>query len=430
MKKSLYIIDTSVIISSPFFFKDLSKADIIIPIVVISELDKLKKFPNEVGKSARVFIKYLDGISEEIDLSIGVSIDDDLTFKVDTENYPEDFGDPNYGDNKILACSNAWNKKNENELTLLTNDFNLRIRARSIGIKASKFESSNNIITELYSGVKNFKSYDAAEMLLMEGEIEASNFEIADVKPNEFIIFHDDEGEIAAMGRHNGGKIKSLKPSYPWGINGKNKEQSLAINLLMDPKIQLVSIIGSAGTGKSLITLASALEMVIERKIYDRVLIYKPVESVGKDIGFLPGELNEKMAPYFQSVMDNLQMLLKSSNDEKWKATLDLYRKKEKINFEALTYIRGRSINNALMIIDEVQNLDRESIKTILTRVGHNTKIILLGDINQIDNKDLDPLNNGLTYVVEKFKGSELSGHITLIKGERSALATEAAEVL
>lgn len=429
MKKTTYIIDTSVIIASPFFFKDLSKADIIIPITVISELDKLKKFPNEVGKSARVFIKYLDSISENIDLSIGVAIENNLIFKVDVNQYSDDFGDPNYGDNKILACGNSWNQKEKNVI-LLTNDFNLRIRARSIALQASKFEPINNIITELYNGFKEIKSYEAAEMLLMEGEVDPSDFSIVNLHPNQFVIFLDDSEEIAAIGRYSNGKIKSLKPSYPWGLSAKNKEQSLAINLLMDPKIQLVSIVGAAGTGKSLITIASALEMVIEKKIYDKVLIYKPVESVGKDIGFLPGELHEKMAPYFQSVMDSLEMLLKSSNDEKWKTTLEMYKKKEKINFEALTYIRGRSINNALMIIDEVQNLDKESIKTILTRVGHDTKIILLGDINQIDNKDLDPLNNGLTYVVEKFKGSELSGHITLLKGERSLLAEEAAQVL
>ena len=429
MKKTTYIIDTSVIIASPFFFKDLSKAEIIIPIVVISELDKLKKFPNEVGKSARVFIKYLDTISEKIDLSIGVAVENNLTFKVDVNNYNNDFGDPNYGDNKILACANDWNQKQKN-VYLLTNDFNLRIRARSLAIQASRFEASNTIITELYSGFKEVKSYEAAEMLLMEGEIEAADFQIVNLQPNQFVIFLDENEDIAAIGRHNSGKIKSLKPSYPWGLSAKNKEQSLAINLLMDPKIQLTTIVGAAGTGKSLIALASALEMVLEKKMYEKIMIYKPVESVGKDIGFLPGELHEKMAPYFQSVMDSLEFLLKSSNDEKWKTALEMYKKKEKINFEALTYIRGRSVNNALMIIDEVQNLDKESIKTILTRVGHNTKIILLGDINQIDNKDLDPLNNGLTYVVEKFKTSELSGHITLFKGERSPLAEEAAQIL
>ena len=429
MKKTTYIIDTSVIIASPFFFKDLSKAEIIIPIVVISELDKLKKFPNEVGKSARVFIKYLDTISEKIDLSIGVAVENNLTFKVDVNNYNNDFGDPNYGDNKILACANDWNQKQKN-VCLLTNDFNLRIRARSLAIQASRFEASNTIITELYSGFKEVKSYEAAEMLLMEGEIEAADFQIVNLQPNQFVIFLDENEDIAAIGRHNSGKIKSLKPSYPWGLSAKNKEQSLAINLLMDPKIQLTTIVGAAGTGKSLIALASALEMVLEKKMYEKIMIYKPVESVGKDIGFLPGELHEKMAPYFQSVMDSLEFLLKSSNDEKWKTALEMYKKKEKINFEALTYIRGRSVNNALMIIDEVQNLDKESIKTILTRVGHNTKIILLGDINQIDNKDLDPLNNGLTYVVEKFKTSELSGHITLFKGERSPLAEEAAQIL
>ena len=198
MKKTTYIIDTSVIIASPFFFKDLSKAEIIIPIVVISELDKLKKFPNEVGKSARVFIKYLDTISEKIDLSIGVAVENNLTFKVDVNNYNNDFGDPNYGDNKILACANDWNQKQKN-VYLLTNDFNLRIRARSLAIQASRFEASNTIITELYSGFKEVKSYEAAEMLLMEGEIEAADFQIVNLQPNQFVIFLDENEDIAAI---------------------------------------------------------------------------------------------------------------------------------------------------------------------------------------------------------------------------------------
>lgn len=430
MKKIIYVIDTSVIISNPNFLNDFSDTEIIFPIAVITELDKLKKFPNETGKSARVFIRKLDEISESSNFSVGVKYKG-LLIKIDTSSYSNNVGDKSYGDNEILSCCIELFKKHKNNLCLLSNDFNLRIRARASGINAKKHDSTTTSVNELYSGFRTINNELAVEELLFNGEIECKKFGIKEeLNPNEFVVFKDDSGETLACGKHFAGYLNGIKPVYPWDLNAKNREQSIAINLLMDEKIKLVSITGPAGTGKTLISLATALELVLNKRAYEKVLVYKPTEAVGKDVGYLPGLLEEKLAPYFQNINDNLEHLFKSNGDDKWKANLDMYKKKGKISFEALTYIRGRSINNAIMIVDEAQNLSPEVIRTVLTRAGNNTKIILLGDISQIDNQDLDPTNNGLTYVVEKFKVSELSGHITLVKGERSALAEEATKLL
>ena len=197
----------------------------------------------------------------------------------------------------------------------------------------------------------------------------------------------------------------------------------------MDPTVDLVTLIGKAGTGKSLVVLASALELVLSKKAYDKFVIYRPIQPVGNDIGFLPGTMEEKLGPWFHAIMDNLEFLLGQKNRE-WKKDLDMWQKKGLIEMEAITYIRGRSIPNAIILVDECQNLTKDEVKTILTRAGENTKIILTGDIEQIDNSILDATNNGLTYIIEKFKNSELAGHITLTQGERSRLASKAAEIL
>jgi PhoH-like ATPase len=198
----------------------------------------------------------------------------------------------------------------------------------------------------------------------------------------------------------------------------------------MDRNVDLVTLIGRAGTGKSLIVLATALELVLGRKEYDKFIIYRPIQPVGNDIGYLPGTMEEKLAPWFSAIMDNFEMLFTTKHGGDWKRELEMYQKKGRIEMEAITYIRGRSIPNAIILVDEAQNLSKEDVKTILTRAGEGTKIILTGDIEQIDNSLLDATSNGLTHVIEKFKGSELAGHITFTQGERSKLASKAAEIL
>ena len=211
--------------------------------------------------------------------------------------------------------------------------------------------------------------------------------------------------------------------SKVWGVKSRNKEQTYALNLLLDPEVSIVTLVGKAGSGKTLLALAAGLQQTFgEGALYKKIVVTKPVEPVGKDIGFLPGTLEEKMLPWLAPIQDNLQYLM--GND---KMTLDMYVEEGKIEVEAMTYIRGRSIANAYIVIDEAQNLTQHEIKTVLTRVGEGTKVILTGDIEQIDNVYIDATNNGLSYVVEKLKEEDLSGHVTLLKGERSKVATIAA---
>ena len=244
-------------------------------------------------------------------------------------------------------------------------------------------------------------------------------------------MLESDNGDGIAMGRLIAlDKLKLIKKCYPWSVAARNVEQTFLIELIMDKNIDLITAIGQAGTGKTLVALASALELVLNRREYDKLVIYRPIQSVGNDIGFLPGTMEEKLSPWFQAIMDNFEFLLSGKSITDWKRELEMFQKKGRIEMNAITYIRGRSIPNSIILVDECQNLSAAEVKTILTRAGENTKIILTGDVEQIDNDNLDATDNGLVYVIEKFKDSPLAGHITLTKGERSRLASLAAKIL
>ena len=237
---------------------------------------------------------------------------------------------------------------------------------------------------------------------------------------------NDKKTALARFYKYNDPLVKMYKMDDVWGIDARNKEQSFALELLMDPDVEVVSLIGQAGSGKTLLAVAAGLEQVLgDDNEYKKLIVSRPIQPLGKDIGFLPGTLEEKMDPWLMPIKDNLEFLLGNDRD-----TVKMYFEKGVIEIEAITYIRGRSITNAFIIIDEAQNLTRHELKTILTRVGEGTKIILTGDIEQIDNIYIDETSNGLTYAVEKFKEHDISGHITLQKGERSKVATLAAKIL
>lgn len=434
MRKN-YILDTSSLVYDPVTYKQFPNSDVILPIAVLNELDKLKKGSTEAARNARVAIRLLDEISERGDISIGILLDNDIMLKVDVnsinldESVYDTFGDPTYGDTQILACAYAYHLSNHDTI-LVSNDINLRVKAKARGIDAQAHEGSRISLSDLYSGVQVINDEEAGLDLQQQGTIDPRLYGI-DLNPNECILFQSDNGDGIAIGRRVGtNKIKIIKKFYPWNIASRNKEQTFAIDLIMDHSVDLVTLIGRAGTGKSLIVLATALELVLNRKEYDKFIIYRPIQPVGNDIGYLPGTMEEKLAPWFQAVMDNFEMLFTSKSGGDWKREMEMYQRKNKIEMEAITYIRGRSIPNAIILIDECQNLGKEEVKTILTRAGENTKIILTGDIEQIDNSVLDATSNGLTHVIEKFKDSELAGHITFTQGERSKLATQAAEIL
>jgi PhoH-like ATPase len=432
MRKT-YILDTSTLIYDPCAWKQFPDSDVIIPIAVLGELDKLKKQSGEAGRNARVCVRLLDELTDKMDITIGVAVENETLVRIDATyrdlsdpNFAG-FGDPTYGDTQILACAYAHMG---DEAILVSNDINLRVKAKSRGIDAIAHDGEKYSLSDLYAGSQTIVHEEAGVDLLQNGYLDPRGYNFK-LNMNECVLFENEAGDGIAMGRkvaHD--KVKLLRKVYPWNISSRNKEQAFAMDLIMDKNVDLVTLIGKAGTGKSLIVLASALELVISKQEYDKFIIYRPIQPVGNDIGYLPGTMEEKLAPWFQAVLDNFELLFGSKGRHDWKRDLEMFQKKGKIEMEAITYIRGRSIPNAIILIDECQNLTKEEVKTILTRAGENTKIILTGDIEQIDNSLLDATNNGLTHVIERFKDSELAGHITFVQGERSKLASKASEIL
>jgi PhoH-like ATPase len=433
--RKIYILDTSALIYDPCAWKQFPNCDVIIPIAVLNELDKLKKQSGEAGRNARVCIRLLDETSEKLDISTGITLDNDVLLKIDATyrdlSGSSGLGDPTYVDTQILACAiDTWSAHPEHDVTLVSNDINLRVKAKSRNIDAISHEGDRYSLSDLYSGTRVIVHEEAGIELIKNGVIDPQTYGF-NLHAHECVLFEGPDGDGIAMGRKtDDDKIKLIRKSYPWNISSRNKEQAFAIDLIMDKKVDLVTLIGRAGTGKSLVVLASALELVISRKEYDKFIIYRPIQPVGNDIGYLPGTMEEKLAPWFQAIMDNFELLFGNKVGFDWKRDLEMFQKKGKIEMEAITYIRGRSIPNAIILIDECQNLSKEEVKTILTRAGDGTKIILTGDIEQIDNSLLDATSNGLTHVIERFKDSDLAGHVTFTQGERSKLASTAAEIL
>lgn len=430
----IYVLDTSVLAHDPSAFKSFTNNTVLLPITVLDELDKLKKLPNETGKNARVAIKSLDEISKQGEIFKGIKIENGITLKIDISAYSLGNVDPNYGDNKILACASKIKEKfPKSKVILVAKDINLRVRAKAFGLQAEDYEKDKLFKDDLYSGFRTIKNQDAGILLFDKGELDVDQVPgLEEVLPNEFVLLIGNDNKGISSGRVKNGQLKIVRDKMPWNLKLKNKEQLFASDLILDPKIPLVSVVGKAGSGKTLISMACAFDLVLEKKLYDRLIIYRPIQIIGHDIGFLPGSEQEKLAPYYAPISDAISFLLSDRSKKKdgWKDQLHQYLDNGTIQQEAITYIRGRSIANSLILLDEAQNLSREEIKALITRVGAGSKLIINGDISQIDNSYLDATNNGLTYVVEKFKESELSGHITLSKGERSSLATLASEIL
>ena len=435
MKKT-YILDTSVLVDNPKILENLPNSEIILPINVVEELDKLKKFKDEIGKNARMAVRKLDQLSQDKDLNAGIQLKNKSVIKVESSFDKSYLGeDSSYNDNKILACVQGLSKTNEN-VVLLTKDLNLRIRARSLGLKSEDLKVNKEKLTEFYSGFQEVENAKAYQCLMEVGNFSLKKFKIK-AFPNENLLFKDQDGNELCLARvtSDGTQGRLVRQFSNWGITPKNNAQTCAMDMINDPNISLVSLMGIAGSGKTLISLASCLELVLNKRKYDKLIIYRPIETVGKDLGFLPGSLEEKMDPLFSAIYDSFEILFnfgekqKSKGNRKditWKEELDVYIKKGLIELSVISYARGRSIPNALILIDEAQNMNRHSILTLLTRLSEGSKAILVGDIDQIDTKDLDAGNNALVDVVESFKDSTLAGHINLTEGLRSPLANEA----
>ena len=436
MAKKTYVLDTNVPLTHPDSLYAFENNDILLPFKVLEELDKHKKRQDGVGRNARETIRILDSLREKGSLYKGVRLGKGLgvlkAVQLDPEksaDCPEiQLKDP---DNEIICCvfqEQASNPRRKH--VMVSRDINMRVKCDSLGLLCEDYIRSKVVkdTSELYTGFSSVLVDDEVIDQFYGGE---EVFVEETYHPNQFLMLvsnaNDKKTALARFIRgsaplqkvRSGERVKIFNALSP-----RNKEQAFAIDLLLDNTISLVSLIGKAGTGKTLTAIAAGLELVLERGEYDKLIVSRPVTPMGKDIGFLPGTLEEKMLPWLAPVQDNLETLL--SGKENFK----MFQERGIIEIEALTYIRGRSINNAYIIIDEAQNLTMHEIKTIITRVGNNTKIVLTGDIEQIDNDYTDETSNGLAYAVEKFKEYEISGHVTLVRGERSKIATLASKIL
>ena len=437
MAKKTYVLDTSVYLTDSNCINSFLNNDIVIPLKVLEEIDKHKKRQDSVGSQARSIIRKLDQLRDKGSLSKGVRIQKGLGLaRVSSYNplcLPDDL-DLEDSDNQIIATALSEQDKSpkSRKVVVVSRDINMRVKCDSLGLLTEYYQAEQVVESSegLYSGLTNLLVDEQDVDKFYNGEEIWISKEDNKLFPNQFIMLISNSNEKkTALARfvNYSSPLKHINSSFKrvWNTSPRNKEQQFALELLMDPTIPVVSLVGKAGSGKTLLALASGLEQTFEQNIYKKIVVTKPVEPVGKDIGFLPGSMEEKMMPWLAPIQDNLQFLM---GDDK--ATLELYMEKGKIEVEAMTFIRGRSISNAFIVIDEVQNMTQHEIKTVLTRVGEGTKIVLTGDIEQIDNVYIDATNNGLSYVVERLKEEEITGHVSLLKGERSKVATIAATKL
>jgi len=437
-RKKIYVLDTSVYLTNADAVYAFKNNDIYVPLKVFEEIDKHKKRQDLVGAQARKIIRIWDELRVKGCLKKGVRIRKGLGMlqsvsaaDIDRDDLPTDL-DIKVPDHLIIATARAVARETDRQVILVSRDINMRVIADAIGLACEDFQ--NQQIVD--NSEEIFKGYSE---VLVDDEIIDQFYEKKEVylegknlRTNEYVMLISNANEKkTALGRfvNENTPLRQLHKDRRgvWGIRPRNKEQSFLIDALMDPDIEVITAIGKAGSGKTLCAIAAGLAQTLDDStaLYNRIIVSRPVQPLGKDIGFLPGTMEEKMSPWLMPIQDNLQTLM--GND---KMTLDIYMEKGTIEIEAITYIRGRSIGNAFIIIDEAQNLTTHELKTIITRVGEGTKIILTGDVEQIDNVYIDATTNGLTHAVEKFKDFELAAHVTLLKGERSRVASFAAENL
>lgn len=408
-----YILDTNVLIHDPEAVYSFEDNNIFIPLPVIEELDKLKREQGRVGKNARTAIRILDELREKGDIHQGVKLETGGTLTIpvlsefDFDRHQVKFLFEKYVDNWIIAYSSYLKEHRKEPTIIVSKDISLRIKAAVLGIPAEDYLTDKSDLALLppgYMSVNKLKEIDKEKLVV-----------------NEYI--ESQEGYYRFDGKEF---IEIDSKMKVFSVTPKNKEQLFALDALLNDDIKLVSLIGIAGTGKTFLALAAALQKTLQEGRYDNIIIARPLVPMGgKDIGYLPGALEEKISPWMSGVMDNLEYLCRL-NSISFKELM----KKEIIELEALTYIRGRSIPKQFIIVDEAQNLTPLEIKTILTRAGEGTKIVLTGDPYQIDTPYLDESSNGLVHAASRFRGQQIACHIVLSKGERSELASLAASIL
>lgn len=426
-----FVIDTNVFIHRSDAILSFRGVDVVIPVWVLEELDQLKSYSDERGRNARHAIRLIDTIGKHGNLREGAKMENGSRLWVAlTHADPVDVGFLNDKmDNRIILSAYQLQQEGR-EVFFVSKDINARIKATALGIKAVDYDKQKVNADTLYSGYSEVTaSADDIERLESAGSIPWNDT----LPPNHFLLLHRQSDGDSVIGRYRveDGSLRLVDYKMPsvGGVRPLNSEQRMAFELLLDPEVNLVTLIGKAGTGKTLLAIAAGLHMTLEEKAYQRVLVSRPVIPMGKDIGYLPGAKNEKLSHWMQPLFDNLEYIIGSFKRPNMK-TVDQLVGSNVIELEALSYIRGRSLPGQFIVIDEAQNLSPHEIKTIVSRAGEGSKVVLTGDPQQIDSPYLDASSNGLSFLVEAFKGQDLFGHVTLQRSERSRLAELAAELL
>lgn len=444
MTEKIFVLDTNVLIHSPQALFSFEENRVVVPIVVLEEIDQFKKGVDEKSRNARQIGRYLDSLRTQGSLQEGVRMENGGTIQVTVNKDVTDTADKLFFldriDNLIIGTALYFKEKYpDKQVTLISKDTNVRIKADAVGINSENYETDTIKFEELYTGWNPV-------------EVEKSVFDEATVKgflpntfgefcPNQYLRITDNQDPARSR------SLRYLKSSNAFhamqfytgepvfGITARNFEQEMALDLLLDDSIKLVCLSGKAGTGKTLLAMAAGLQKVVEDQKYTRLVISRPISPLGKDLGYLPGTKSEKFNPWMQPIYDNMDILLSLHEDKSYenmknkrKPSIEDFMDYGFLELEPLTYIRGRSLPDQFIIIDEAQNLTPHEMKTIITRAGENTKLVLTGDPYQIDIPYLDSASNGLSVAVEKLKNEDIVGHMTLEKGERSKLADLAAK--
>ena len=435
----IFVLDTNVLLHDAQSIYKFQDNLVVIPMCVLEELDRFKKGQDETARNSRQFSRYMDKLRGKGDLKEGVLLKSGGFLKVRTEDDLKIKGLSDIPDNQIIAT--ALKEKSENDdkkVIVVSKDINLRVKADILGMNSEDYSNDKINFEEMYTGVlvHTIKKPIVPDLYTFK-EIDPAQIPgLPKMFPNQYLVIKYGKQKGLARFDAKKNKLVSLIGEDPkkgiWGIHPLNLEQTLALDMLLNDDIKLVTLVGKAGTGKTLLSVAAGFHKSLNEEIYKKIVISRPIVPMGKDLGYLPGDINEKMNPWMKPIFDNVDFLLNGKNTTgkgfcvSGKELLD----QNMMEVEPLTYIRGRSIPHQYLLIDESQNLTPHEIKTIITRAGEGTKIILTGDCYQIDNPFLDSSSNGLSFIVERFKKESIAAHITLLKGERSELAEIASNIL
>ena len=433
--RKIFIVDTSVLLYDKCSIHSFPENDVVIPLVVLDELDRFKEKKGYLGENARYINRFLDNLRAYGNLDKGVELENGQTIKVELEQHNDiPWGlDSNSGDNKIISLALALKEK-EKSIILITKDINFRVKCDALGIKSEDYYKDKIIerVNECYKGFIDLelKSKNLIDCFYNDEDIVGDVEDLIGRKlyPNEFISAkHRSQSFVACFTNEKliNVSMDSKKNDSITGVTPRNREQMYALNLLRREDIPLVSLTGIAGSGKTFLTLMAGLDG-IAKNLYKRIVITRNIQPVGRDIGFLPGDANDKMMPWIAPIMDNFRQGVRDKDLTYFEAM----RSRGEIEIAPLAFMRGRTFSDTFLILDEAQNATIHELKTVITRIGENSKIILLGDIDQIDTPYIDSLSNGLTVVAEKFKNESIAGHVELQRGERSTLSYLASKII